>query len=290
MIRHTTISILTVLLSAASIIADPPATRPNTDEQPAALKRPDSGAPQELAGVDVLGQAGPGEHPLMPALRWARQDLPAIEAWKDYSATFVKREQVAGELGKHQSFFIKIRQQPFSIYTRGLAPAAIRGQETIYVAGRNEGKLWVHPAGVHGRLVHAVLLKPDGALAMREQRYPITEIGIVNMVKHLIAVANEDLKHGECEASLTTAKVNDRVCSCFQVVHPVPRSFFQFHVARIFVDNELKIPTRYEAYAWPSKPGDPPGLLEEYSYLDMKLNNGFREEDFSITNPAYHFR
>jgi hypothetical protein len=35
----------------------------------------------------------------------------------------------------------------------------------------------------------------------------------------------------------------------------VPRDFFNFHLARIFVDDSLNIPIRYEAYAWPSKPG-----------------------------------
>ena len=177
------------------------------------------------------------------------------------------------------------------MYTRGLAPAAIKGQEAIYVAGRNDGKLWAHPAGLQGNLVHAISLTPDGTLAMRDQRYPITEIGILNMVKHLLAVAEQDIQHDECEVRFFAgAKINDRVCTWFQVVHPAPRPFFRFHLARIFVDDQLKIPVRYEAYDWPSKPGGPPELLEEYNYLDLKLNNGFTDEDFSIENPAYHFR
>ncbi len=37
------------------------------------------------------------------------------------------------------------------------------------------------------------------------------------------------------------AKVNGRVCSCVQVVHPVPRRNFRFHLARVFIDDELLI-------------------------------------------------
>jgi hypothetical protein len=86
------------------------------------------------------------------------------------------------------------------------------------------------------------------------------------------------------------ARINDCPCTWFEVVHPAQRSFFRFHLARIFVDDRLNIPIRYEAYAWPDTPGGSPELIEEYTYLDLKLNNAFSDEDFSIWNPAYHFR
>jgi hypothetical protein len=40
----------------------------------------------------------------------------------------------------------------------------------------------------------------------------------------------------------------------------------------------------------PASLGGPPELLEEYNYVDLKLNNGFTDQDFSIDNPAYYFR
>ena len=78
-------------------------------------------------------------------------------------------------------------------------------------------------------------------------------------------------------------------CTCIQVMHPVPRRNFLFYVARIFVDDELNLPIRYEAYDWPSKQGEPPKLIEQYTYLDLKLNNGFTDADFDIRNPQYGF-
>jgi hypothetical protein len=56
------------------------------------------------------------------------------------------------------------------------------------------------------------------------------------------------------------------------------------------VDDQLNLPTRYESYDWPRTPGGPPDLIEEYTFLDLKLNQGFSEHDFSITNPDYRFR
>jgi negative regulator of sigma E activity len=88
----------------------------------------------------------------------------------------------------------------------------------------------------------------------------------------------------------TRAAVNKRPCTVIQVVHPTPRDVFRFHLARVFVDNELKLPIRYESYDWPREPSGEPRLIEEYTYLDLKLNNGFTDEDFSTRNTAYQFR
>ena len=65
----------------------------------------------------------------------------------------------------------------------------------------------------------------------------------------------------------------------------MPRDIFRFHLARIFVDDELKLPIRYESHDWPSAAGENSRLIEEYTYLDLKLNNGFTDRDFSTQNP-----
>ena len=44
-----------------------------------------------------------------------------------------------------------------------------------------------------------VSLRPDGSWPCAGQRYPITEIGIVNLTQRLIEVAEQDSKYGECE-------------------------------------------------------------------------------------------
>ena len=70
---------------------------------------------------------------------------------------------------------------------------------------------------------------------------------------------------------------------------PTPRRNFRFHIARIFVDDELNLPIRYESYDWPEEEGGKPQVLEEYTYLNLKLNNGFTDADFDIRNPNYQF-
>jgi hypothetical protein len=236
--------------------------------------------------VDHVAQATAGEvkasaHPLDPALKIARKCLENIETnIQDYSADLIKRERVDGKLGEVDQIFVKIRQEPFSVYTYFKLPESLKGQWALYVEGKNNGDMIAQGAGIQG-LIGPVHLKPDGLIAMRGQRYPITEIGILNLTKRLIEVAEQDRQHDECEVKFfKEAKINKRLCTCIEVTHPTKRPYFRFYKARVFVDDKMNIPVRYEAYDWPSAPGDEPPLLEEYTYTDVKLNNGFTDADF----------
>jgi hypothetical protein len=139
-------------------------------------------------------------------------------------------------------------------------------------------------------MVGTVSLKPQSMIAMEGQRYPITEIGVENLARRLVEVAEHDAQFGECEVNFFPgAKVGGRLCTCIQVVHPVPRRNFRFHLARVFIDDEYMIPIRYEAYDWPTEAGGQPVLMEEYTYMNVKINNGFTDADFDPKNTAYKF-
>jgi hypothetical protein len=251
---------------------------------------PNGGLSAAAAGAGVAA-AATGAHPLQPALDLAQQGLAKINAnIRDYSCTVVKRERIDGKLGEHEYMFAKIRQQPFSVYLYFLGPDSVKGQEVIYVAGQNDGNMLAHAGSGVRAMVGTVSLKPQSMLAMQGNRYPVTEIGVENLAKRLVEVAEHDKQFGECDVNFyPNAKVNGRVCTCVQVVHPVPRRNFRFHLARVFIDDELTIPIRYEAYDWPQEAGGQPVLLEEYTYMNVKINNGFTDADFDPKNTAYKF-
>ena len=256
---------------------------PAPAEKPIRMAERSTGA---NASRPALTEAQPNEHPLTPALRWAKAGLRDIETLKDYSATMVKRERIDGKLHDPEWVFVKIRNKPFSVYMYFLKPDELKGQEVIF----SDGKMWGHGTGIR-KVFGTVPLDPTGPIAMKGNRYPITEIGLLNLVRRLIEVGEKDTKYGECEVEFFPgSKINDRVCTCVQIIHPVPRRNFLFHVARIFVDDELNLPVRFEAYDWPEKEGGPPELVEEYTYLNLKLNNGFTDADFDIHNPNYGFK
>jgi len=238
-----------------------------------------------------LGPGQPNEHPLMPVLKWADSGIGNVEKIQDYSATLAKRERIGGKVLDFEYMFVKIRQKPFSVYMYFLGPPNLKGQEVIFIAGKNDGNMWAHGVGIQNTMFGTVSLKPDGPIAMRNQRYPLTELGILNLINRLVEVGQQDVKYGECEVKFYKgAKINGRVCTCIEVLHPVPRRNFLFHLARIFVDDELNLPIRYESHDWPREKGGRPELMEEYTYLNLKLNNGFTDADFDIKNPNYKFR
>ncbi len=252
---------------------------------------PNGGVAEGNQGAGDATAATVGQHPLEPALELAQRGLAQLRAnVKDYSCTMVKRERVDGKLGEHQYIFAKIRHEPFSVYLYFLAPDDVKGQEVIYVDGHNDGNMLAHAGSGVRAMVGTVSLKPDGALAMQGNRYAVTEIGVENLAKRLVEVAQHDKQFGECEVNFyPNAKVNGRICTCVQVVHPVPRRNFRFHLARVFIDDELLIPVRYEAYDWPHEQGGQPVLMEEYTYMNVKANNGFTDADFDPKNAAYKF-
>jgi hypothetical protein len=250
-------------------------------------------------------EAAEGGHPLAPFVAKAEDLLIGMQGKvKDYSATLVKHERVGGVLMDPQHIAIKVRQEqktdrgevtvPFSVYLNFVAPDAIKGREVLWVRGRNEGKLTAHDGGTG--LIAAIRssvtvnLDPTSARAMEGNKYPITDIGMENLLRKLITVAREDMKHGEVEVkTFTNTKINGRSCTCLQSVHPVKRPHFRFHIARVYVDDELQLPVRYESHDWPRAEGEKPALLEEYTYLNVKLNNGFTDRDFDRANPEYNF-
>lgn len=252
-----------------------------------------SGDAQPAASYPIalaLNSPVPGEHPLAPAVRWAKECLHNMRNIHDYSAKMAKRERIDGVLSDYEYLKVKVRHEPFSVYVAFIGPAKVKGQEAIFVKGRNEGKLLAHANGMK-KIFGTVSLHPDSMLAMTGNRYPITEMGIRRLTERLIEVGEHDSHFGECEVkAFPNTKINGRDCVCLRVMHPVQRREFLFNMAKIYVDSEHNVPVRYEAYDWPREPGGEPLLTEEYTYLDLKLNNGFSDRDFEVTNPEYQFR
>ena len=233
------------------------------------------------------------EHPLIPVIRWAERERPAIAAAKDYTAIMQKQENIGGDVQEAQMMEVKVRHQPFSVYLKFRYPPRMNGQQAIYVRGQNDNKLIAHGVGLE-RKFGTQKLDPEGWIAMRGNKYPITEMGVLNLVDKLLEVGYKDSKFGECDVSyIEGVKTGDknapRECTMIQVTHPIPRQNFIFHIARIYVDNELNLPIRYESYDWARKEGETPKLLEAYTYRDLKLNVGLTDADFDYLNPAYNF-
>ncbi len=289
--RGTTLACVVLLVVISGVVArrwlfgdNPPPAKlpkvsigtPSADPEPASINEPsDRGETTD-------------QHQLDPALKIARDGLAHLRNdVADYTAVMVKREMVKGTLTGPDRMQMKVRSRkkkddelltPLSVYLKfETAPV---GREVIWVENQNDGKLTVNEPSVSG-LLGRLSLPPDGFLAMQGQRYPIYNIGFEFLVEELIRFGEHDRQYGECDVTINdNVTVEGRPCTLVEVRHPVKRPYFEFHIAKIFIDHELQVPIRFASYSWPAEKGGQPVLLEEYTYLDVKVNVGLTDADF----------
>ena len=250
------------------------------------------------ASLEPRSEAPPS--PLEDALQRARGALAQCRtSIDDYTALLVKRERVGNTLGPHEYMTAKIRCrkvvegrliQPLSVYLGFVKPASVKGREVLYVENQNEGNLIAHEGGFKGRFLPTVSLSPTGALAMRGQRYPMTEIGVENLLVKLIERGEQARRLPDVKADMRGGvKINNRPCTLLTVTQPTKRPELLFYQAKVYMDDELNVPIRYVAYDWPAPGQTELAVIEEYNYLNLQVNVGLTDADFDPNNSEYNF-
>ena len=241
-------------------------------------------------------------HPLLPSLELAEECYQRIlDNVVDYTCIMVKRERVNGRLRGRQYISVKVRHEqrvddqvvtPFGVYMNFKAPEQVKGREVLYIRGHHDGKLLFRKGGTRLPFITGYI-NPTGIMAMGDNRYPITEFGLKRLIERMIEMGEQELKYGECEVKIernVELSGCNAACTCIEVTHPIKRPHFKYHLVRVYIDDELEVPVRFESYDWPEDGSDIPVLKEEYSYRDLKLNVGLKDEDFESCNPEYRFR
>lgn len=250
--------------------------------------------------ADPAAGISPAKAALVRGLEMARQSLTRSKTEvNDYTALLVKRERIGDAVGDHEYMSIKVRNhkeangrllQPFSVYLSFLKPSSVKGREVIYVENQNNGNIVAHEGGFKGRFLPTVTIPPTGMLAMRGQRYPMTEIGVENMIVKLIERGEKALQFEDVRAEFRKgAHIRDRSCTVLQLTQPTRRPDAEFHTAQVYMDDELNMPIRYIAHDWPNAAGGPGEVIEEYNYLNLAVNVGLTDADFDPYNKDYNF-
>lgn len=236
--------------------------------------------------ISTAIRIGGTSHPLAPGLRLAVESRRALDSVNDYSASFFKQELVGKTRVNHQ-LSLKIRETPFSAYLRYENPH--KGREAIYVAGRNNGKMLAHGTGIEA-IVGTLELDPSSDRALEESRYPITNIGMRNLLELTIAQWNSELNAPAPKVRyFPNAKVGNVECRVFESSYAQKHKGLKFHMTRLYVDKKTSFPVRVEQFDFPTKAGAQPVILEQYTYLNVKPNAGLKDIDFDVKNPAYEF-
>ena len=278
------------LASSVAVVEAPP----RAGVIPAEILPPEASEAESSLLAEATADA---PHPLDKAIAIATNGLAGMRASiYDYSAILVKRERVNGVITSPSYMRVKVRcprqteagNTPFSVYMKFLKPRKSAGREVIWVDGKNGNKLCAHETGLMG--MKRFYLDPTGWLAMQNNRYPVYEVGLENLMIKLIEKAERDKSAGMCKVEYRDGvDFMKRNCSLIELRHDEKKAPFEFHKAQVFIDNDLNLPIRFASYDWPKSPGAEPELLEEYTYAKIAVNQGFTDLDFSPDNPAYKY-
>jgi len=268
------------------------------DVSPAAPKevpqtaRVEAGSPATGSAQDQPTPPVDEKHPLYLPLVEAYKAREVLKGVKDYEALFTKRELI-GRRVQTTVMNLKLRHEPFSVYLK--FQGANAGREVIFVEGRNKDRqnrdnLFVHEVGIKS-IVGTLSLLPDGSDAMADNRYPVTMIGMKNMLDKVIKQWEAEGKLGEIKTQkYPDAKLpSGEECVAYESMHPLPRNQFPFHITRLWIEKKTGMAIRVEQLGFPQKGDKSPPIIEEYTYSKIKTNVPLADVDFSIKNPSYAF-
>lgn len=230
------------------------------------------------------GQKNPeGELPpltLRDVIRFASESRPAVKEIKDYTALFSKVESVNGRM-INQVMELKFRTKPFSVYMLFKSPD-VQGRQVLYFEGRNNNNLVVKETGFKA-IAGAIPLRLTDSRVQAENRHPITQLGIANLLETTIADWEHDAKVEGDDVEVQffpNAKLDGIPCQAIQVKHNKKLSELKYHMNRIYFDKETRLPLRGERFGWPKHPGEKAPLLEDYKYSSLKTNVKLTDADF----------
>lgn len=219
---------------------------------------------------------------LRDVIQFAQESREAVDGLKDFTANFSKAELINNRLVR-QTMDMKFRKKPFSVYFR-YKSGNEAGRQAIYVEGRFGNNLVVKEVGVKA-MVGAINLRLNDPLVLAENRHPVTQAGIPNVLETAIATWEREAKLDAAEPDITffpnaRLKQGSVACQAVQVKYVKPLRELKYHIARVYFDKETKLPVRAERFGWPRQAGENPPLIEEYTYSNVKTNVGLTDADF----------
>ncbi len=227
----------------------------------------------------VLGQV---EITQSDAEKLVKRMQQAYDKVDDYICVFNKQERIDGELLPMETIQLKFKK-PFSVYMHWIEDPR-EGMEVVFVKGENNGKMIAHPGSFPDITVR---VQPDGNLAMRQNRHPITEVGIgnaINIISEDITRAKENPKDSVQYLDHGKTEIAGEESHCIEAIMPAKAdSDYYAHRALICYNTSTNLLNQIKIWNHENV------LVENYRYTDVQINPGLSDEAFQPDNPEYDF-
>lgn len=190
----------------------------------------------------------------------------------DYSTIFIKQERIKSKLRDKETIKVYFKK-PFNIYMEWIKDPH-KGRQAVFRKGYKDDKLLVRSRILWGDRTFAI--KPNGRLAMMNNRHPVTEMGLGFLIDTITKIAkkaeaNKELKlvyHGE-------QMIHGRTAHKIEGILPEDKDRgYYCHRAILGIDKENGLPILFEAYMWDAR------LYERYVYSELKLNVDVKDQVF----------
>jgi hypothetical protein len=212
----------------------------------------------------------------MLMLEKARSQVAAVSG---YSVNFHKHERIDGEMQDPQVVAMDVRHKPFSVYMKW-RKGGDRGRQLLFVPERNDGLAMVRLGGLKGRLLPPLRIEPDGAKAMAESRYPITQAGILPLIDAVIAYRKEDIESrtGVDCLMFDDEEIDGKKVYSFKVTYPNCEVSEKYRVTYSYLDQATLIPVRLRNFSWAcdaeelnQEELDEQTLIEDYAFSGLEI-------------------
>jgi hypothetical protein len=214
-------------------------------------------------------------------LEWITKAEATLALTDSYTSIFHKREMINGRMSPEEIVFMKFKK-PFTVYMKWTGKER-RGTEVIYALGWNGGHLRAHEGGLLN--IINFNLDPDGSLAMRGNRHPITDSGL----EHLVRLVGRNVRRGLAAGEMVFRDLGGetvygrRARKLEGVFLREPGRGYYCYRAVLYMDEGTTIPLKMLLYDWND------ALVEDYGYENTILNAGLKNADFDPKNPEYRF-
>ena len=211
------------------------------------------------------------------ALSLMKESLEIIDTLHDYRAMFYKHERINGKLFAEEKILMKW-MAPQYIYMR-FEQGEQKGQELIYVEGRNDDLMTVSPGGAMG--VMTLEIAPDSDMALKKNRHTVPEAGIGPNLSQALDTLDTDLRDPASTVWVEyTESVSFHTEECYLIrIHESSYAT----LSEVYIYRDTKLPAGFIS-------SDEGGeLLESYRYTDIRTNIGLSEYDFDPNNEEYDF-
>jgi len=220
-------------------------------------------------------------------LAWLDKLQQRAAAIDSYTTTVVIRERIDGKLGDHRFIFLKFRRVPKSFYMYFLGPAYLRGQQVLYVATENDGKMLVRSATGCG--FGPFPIHPESVLATRGLLCPVHKLNLHDLARQAHEYLQAHTAAGTFQVRhIAGAKIDGRPCTVYEVDHQGSEERF---LLRLFADDEQQLLCRFELHSGRAT-AEKLELLQEYTFQGeppIAMEKPLADRDFFARNPDYGF-